>query len=149
MFFRRKTKENHAKSVQNVRKLLFSLGKTKEKQKTCFFVGKPKENHQVSCRFPADIGVEPGSKKGKSRQIRPKRKETAVFPGINQGKANNMFFRRKTKENHAKSVQNVRNLLFSLGKTMEKQKKKTKKKDPQKNHPCTLLGCGQEAAVKA
>ena len=36
MFFRRKTKENkenHAKSVQNVRKLLFSLGKTKEKQK--------------------------------------------------------------------------------------------------------------------
>ena len=33
MFFRRKTKENHTKSVQNVRKLVFSLGKTKEKQK--------------------------------------------------------------------------------------------------------------------
>ena len=31
MFFRRKTKENHTKSVQNVRKLLFFLGKTKEK----------------------------------------------------------------------------------------------------------------------
>ena len=30
MFFRRKTKENHTKSVQNVRKLVFSLGKTKE-----------------------------------------------------------------------------------------------------------------------
>ena len=38
-----------------------------------------------------------------------------------------MFFRRKTKENHAKSVQNVRKLVFSLGKTKEKQ---TKKKDP-------------------
>ena len=43
MFFRRKTKENHAKSVHNGRKLLFSLGKTKEKQKTCFFVGKPRK----------------------------------------------------------------------------------------------------------
>ena len=43
LFFRRKTKENHAKSVQNVRKLLFSLGKTKAKQKTCFFVGKPRK----------------------------------------------------------------------------------------------------------
>ena len=46
-----------------------------------------------------------------------------------------MFFRRKTKENHAKSVQNVQNVrkpLFSLGKTKEKQKKKDKKKDPPK-----------------
>ena len=43
MFFRRKTKENHAKSVQHIRKLLFSLGKTKEKQKTFFFVGKPRK----------------------------------------------------------------------------------------------------------
>ena len=30
MFFGRKTKGNHTKSVQNVRKLVFSLGKTKE-----------------------------------------------------------------------------------------------------------------------
>ena len=45
-----------------------------------------------------------------------------------------MFFRRKTKENHAKSVQNVRKLVFSLGKTTEKQNKKRqqKKKDPKK-----------------
>ena len=39
-------------------------------------------------------------------------------------KEKNMFFRRKTKENHAKSIQNVRKLLFSVGKTKEKQKKK-------------------------
>ena len=60
-----------------------------------------------------------------------------------------MFFRRKTKENHAKSVQNVRKLLFSLGKTKEKQKKDTppqKKKTPQKNPPprnCILPTCFQ------
>ena len=41
------------------------------------------------------------------------------------------FFVGKTKENHAKSVQNVRKLLFSLGKTKEKQKKK-KRPPPQK-----------------
>ena len=58
--------------------------------------------------------------------------KTAVFPRKTQGKAKN------TKENHAKSVQNVRKLLFSLGKTKEKQNKKKKtpppqkKKDPQK-----------------
>ena len=46
-----------------------------------------------------------------------------------------MFFRRKTKENHTKSVQNIRELLFSLGKTKEKPKKKdTPKKTPQ-NRP--------------
>ena len=39
-----------------------------------------------------------------------------------------MFFRRKTKENHTKSVQNVRKLVFSLGKTKEKQKKEGTKK---------------------
>ena len=45
-----------------------------------------------------------------------------------------MFFRRKTKENHTKSVQNVRKLVFSLGKTKEQQQKKktNKKKDPPK-----------------
>ena len=44
MFFRSKTTESHAKSVQNIRKLLFSLGKTKEKQKSMlFFVGKPRK----------------------------------------------------------------------------------------------------------
>ena len=63
-----------------------------------------------------------------------------------------MFFRRKTKENHAKSVQNVRKLLFSLGKTKEKQKKDTppqKKKDPpkkstpQKLHSSDMLSVRQ------
>ena len=48
MFFRRKTTESHAKSVQNIRKLLFSLGKTKEKQKNMFFRRKTKENHAKS-----------------------------------------------------------------------------------------------------
>ena len=47
-----------------------------------------------------------------------------------------MFFRRKTTENHAKSVQNVRKLLFSLGKTQGKAKKK--KKTPQKKPPDSL-----------
>ena len=56
-----------------------------------FFRRKTKENHEKLC-FP----------EGKSR--------TRLC-----------FFRRKTKENHAKSVQNVRKLLFSLGKTKEKQ----------------------------
>ena len=58
-----------------------------------------------------------------------------------------MFFRRKTKENHTKSVQNIRKLVFSLGKTKEngvfpgktkekqQKKKTTKKKTPQKNPP--------------
>ena len=43
-----------------------------------------------------------------------------------------MFFRRKTKENHAKSVQNVRKLLFSLGKTKEKQNNKRPPPPPKK-----------------
>ena len=62
--------------------------------------------------------------------------KTAVFPRKTQGKAKN------TKENHAKSVQNVRKLLFSLGKTKEKQNKKKKtppppkkKRPPKKIHP--------------
>ena len=50
-----------------------------------------------------------------------------------------MFFRRKTKENHAKSVQNVRKLLFSRGKTKEKppppKKKRDKKKRPKRIGP--------------
>ena len=56
-----------------------------------------------------------------------------------------MFFRRKTKENHAKSVQNVRKLLLSLGKTKEKQKKKTpppqKKKTPKNRPSIAMRGC--------
>ena len=48
-----------------------------------------------------------------------------------------MFFRRKTKENHAKSVQNVRKLLFSPGKTKEKQKKKKRPPPPKKKDPKT------------
>ena len=42
-----------------------------------------------------------------------------------------MFFRRKTKENHAKSVQNVRKLVFSPRKTQGKDP--PKKKGPKKN----------------
>ena len=68
-----------------------------------------------------------------------------------------MFFRRKTKENHTKSVQNVRKLVFSLGKTKEdgvfprkNQGKATKKKDPsppkkkdqKKNPPLEKRGRG-------
>ena len=75
MFFRRKTTESHAKSVQNIRKLLFSLGKTKEKQKTCFFVGKP-------------------------RKITPNPSKTlgnCCFPRENQGKAKKKIPNKKKK----------------------------------------------------
>ena len=51
-----------------------------------------------------------------------------------------MFFRRKTKENHAKSVQNVRKLLFSLGQPRKSKKKKrpNKKKQTPKNRPSPM-----------
>ena len=53
-----------------------------------------------------------------------------------------MFFRRKTTESHAKSVQNIRKLLFSLEKTKEKQKKKKtppkKKKKNKQNRPSKM-----------
>ena len=55
-----------------------------------------------------------------------------------------MFFRRKTKENHTKSVQNVRKLVFSLGKTKEKQQKKKdhqKKKDPKQKSTQRVRPC--------
>ena len=73
-----------------------------------------------------------------------------------------MFFRRKTKENHTKSVQNVRKLVFSLGKTKENgvfprknQGKATKKKTPppkkgppKKNPPVLAhLSCSRALAV--
>ena len=80
MFFRRKTKENHAKSVQNVRKLLFSLGKTKEKQKTCFFRRKTKENHAKSVQnvrkllFSLGKTKEKQNKKKRQTKKRPPKK---------------------------------------------------------------------------
>ena len=55
------------------------------------------------------------------------------------------FFRRKTKENHTKSVKNVRKLVFSLGKTKEKHTKK-KKDTPKKStlsHNPTMPHIGQ------
>ena len=63
-----------------------------------------------------------------------------------------MFFRRKTKENkenHAKSVQNVRKLLFSLGKTKEKQKKKNPPKlNPVKSIYVPAVAC-DDTTIKA
>ena len=94
--------------------------------------------HASSCRSsrgkprgitpnPSKMQEKPCFREGKSRTnmfFRRKTKENHEKLCFPRGKIKDetMFFRRKTKENHAKSVQNVRKLLFSLGKTKEKQK---------------------------
>ena len=127
MFFRRKTKKNHEK-------LCFPEGKSRTR--LCFFVGKPRKITPNPSKMQEKQCFPEGKSRtrlcffvGKPRKIT----KNCVFRGKIKDKT--MCFRRKTKENHAKSVQTVRKLVFSVGKTKEKQKKRPKKKKRHKKNP--------------